>query len=130
MTLHVHIVAQGQDDALNLSRELPGRTQYEGLCIPQTGVNGLEHANGECGRLSRTRLSLSNDVPAADDGQNGSLLDGGGSFEVVGIDAAQEVLLEAQGFEGGCDLYIFGRLEIELAVAGVDAWSLRGPMGE
>lgn len=45
----------------------------------------LENGNGEGGGLASTRLGLRNDVVSFHNGDNSTLLDGGGAFETRSI---------------------------------------------
>lgn len=45
--LNVHVVAEGQDDLLNLLRQLAGGSQDEGLTVIELGVDLGETANGK-----------------------------------------------------------------------------------
>ena len=64
VALHVHIVSEGQHDALDLRRKLARRTEHERLCLAQCCINGLQHGNGEGGGLAGTRLRLRNHIAA------------------------------------------------------------------
>jgi hypothetical protein len=124
VALNVHVVAQCEDDALDLGSELARRREDERLRFADRGVDRLERRDRKGGCLSGSGLGLSNDVPARDDGQDRPLLDGRRLLEVcaegartrsapvretdtesegrtVGIDAAEQVLLQAEGVD--CD---------------------------
>ena len=75
VTLHVHVVAEGQDHLLDLDRQLPGGGEAEHLGLPDGGVDALQDRDGEGGSLSCSRLGLGNDVTTLDDRLDGSLLD-------------------------------------------------------
>lgn len=75
VTLHVHVVSEGQHHLLDLDRQLPGRRETEHLGLPDGGVDALQDGDGEGGSLSCSRLGLGNDVTTLDDRLDGSLLD-------------------------------------------------------
>lgn len=54
----------------------------------------LEDRDGEGGGLSGSRLGLGDDIVSLDDGDDGSLLDGGRSLESVRVDSSEELRLE------------------------------------
>ncbi len=74
MALDVHVIAQGQDDLLNLHGQLSGGGQAQDLSLAHSCVNGLKERNGKSGRLAGSRLSLGYDVPSFHDGLDGPLL--------------------------------------------------------
>ena len=65
---------------------------------------GSEEVDGEGAGLAGTRLGLGNDIATLDEGDDGTLLDGGGLLETVRVDTAQQVLVEGHVIEGGDDL--------------------------
>ena len=76
VTLDVHVVPEGQHHLLDLHGQLPGGGETEHLGLPDGGVDALQDGDREGGRLSRTGLSLGDDVTTLDDRLDGSLLDG------------------------------------------------------
>lgn len=82
MALDIHVVAEGEDDALDLGRQLARRRKDKGLRLTNRGVDRLESRNRERGSFSSSGLGLGNDVAARDDGQNRPLLDGRRLLEV------------------------------------------------
>ena len=81
MALHLHVVADGQQHLLRLLGQFAGGGEDQRLGLHQRGVDVLKNADAEDAGLARTRLRLSNNVSALDDGQNGALLDGGRLFK-------------------------------------------------
>ena len=71
---------------------LPGGGEDESLARLLLGVDLLQDGDGEGGGLAGAGLSLSDDVVAADAGDDGPLLDGRRLLEPVGVDAPQELL--------------------------------------
>lgn len=90
VTLDVHVVTEGENNGLDLGRELTGGGQNEGLCFADGDIDGLEEGNGECGGFTGTGLGLCYDIAALGDGEDSSLLDGGGLFKVWGWSEAIE----------------------------------------
>jgi len=80
----VHVVPEGEDNFLNLLRELTGRCQNESLGAPDREVKLLENGDGEGRGLASTGLSLGDDIVTLDDGNDRTLLDGGGTLEARG----------------------------------------------
>jgi hypothetical protein len=62
VALDVHEVADGDNDLLNLLRQLTGGGQDEGLALLDVRVDLLQDRDGERGGLASTGLGLSNDV--------------------------------------------------------------------
>ena len=85
VALHVHVVSQGEDDRLNLSRELSGGRQNEGLGLPDGDVDGLEDRYGERRGFTGTGLSLGDHVSPLGDWKDGALLDRRGLFKVCSV---------------------------------------------
>ena len=90
-------------DLLGLERELAGGAEDEGLADAAAEVEALEGTDDEGAGLAGAALGLGDDVPAADEGGDGTLLDRGGLLEAVAVDAAQEVVAEGHLVEGGED---------------------------
>ena len=74
--------------------------QDKGLAGIHVDIDTLKGGDGKRAGLTGTRLGLGDNVLAAEDRQDSSLLDEGGLFETVGVDATEEVLLEAHVVEG------------------------------
>lgn len=64
VTLDVHEVTDGDDDLLDLLRQLTSRGQDQGLALLDVWVDLLQDRDRESGRLSGSRLGLSNDIVA------------------------------------------------------------------
>jgi hypothetical protein len=79
---HVHVVAQRENDALRLDRQFTGGREDQRLGLADIAVDRLEGGDRERGSLTGTGLRLGNDVAAAGDGEDGTLLDGRGLFKV------------------------------------------------
>jgi hypothetical protein len=62
VALDVHEVADGDNDLLNLLRQLTGGGQDEGLALLDVRVDLLQDRDGERGGLASAGLGLSNDV--------------------------------------------------------------------
>lgn len=82
MALHVHVVSESEHDRLDLGGQLSSRGEDESLGFSDVGVDGLEDGDGEGRGFTGSGLSLSDDVSTFGDGENGSLLDGGGLLKV------------------------------------------------
>ena len=85
VALHVHVIAERENNLLNLRGELPCRRKDEGLGVTEGDINGLKDADGECSRFTSAGLSLRDDVSALSDGDDGPLLDSGGFLKVWGL---------------------------------------------
>lgn len=77
----LHEVTEGDDNLLDLLGQLAGGGEDQGLALGVGEIQLLEGRDREGGGLSGTRLSLGNDIMALDNGENGTLLDGRGTFE-------------------------------------------------
>jgi len=82
MALHVHVIAERENNLLNLRGELPRRREDEGLGVAEGDIDRLEDADGERGRFTRAGLSLCDNIAALSDGHDGPLLDSGRFLEV------------------------------------------------
>mmetsp|Transcript_42016 Transcript_42016/g.68047 ORF Transcript_42016/g.68047 Transcript_42016/m.68047 type:complete len:226 (+) Transcript_42016:629-1306(+) len=109
--LHVQVIAQSQADLLTLLCELACWRKEERLRLPGAGVHGLERAQAEDAGLARATLRLNDHITTLEDWQDGTLLHGRGALEAVGINAAQQVLLQAQRVKGWEHLNVLGCLE-------------------
>ena len=119
VALHVHVVTQGEHNRLDLCCKFTRGAKDQSLCLADSHVDRLEDGDRECRGLSRSGLSLGDDVPSLDDGKNSSLLNSRGFFEVfyasenarmalvwiltVSVDATQQVLLQTEVVEGRHD---------------------------
>ena len=72
--------------------------------------------------LTGTRLRLRYNVPAFGDGHDGSLLDRRWLLKVVGVDAADEILLEVHLVERRRHADFLAALKDQFLVAGVIHW--------
>ena len=84
VAFYVHVVAEGDDDLLNLLSKLTGRGKDESLGAPNAEVELLEDGDGEGCGLASTGLGLSDDIVTLDDRDNRTLLDGGRTLETLG----------------------------------------------
>jgi hypothetical protein len=84
MAFNVHVVAEGDDDLLNLLSKFTGRCEDESLGASDGEVELLEDGDGEGCGLASTGLGLSDDIVTLDDGDNRTLLDGRRTFETAG----------------------------------------------
>jgi hypothetical protein len=80
----IHVVAESDDDLLNLLNALAGRREDKSLCTPDREVEFLKDRNGEGRNLASTGLGLSDDVVALDDRDDRALLDDRGTLETMG----------------------------------------------
>ena len=80
----VHVVAESNDDLLNLLSKLTGRCKDESLGAPDREVEFLEDGDGECCGFASAGLGLSDDIVTLDDGDDRTLLDGGRTLETLG----------------------------------------------
>ena len=62
--LHVHVVAESQDDLLDLDGQLAGRREHQDLGLPHGRVDRLKDGDREGRSLTGTGLGLGNDVTA------------------------------------------------------------------
>mmetsp|Transcript_138 Transcript_138/g.252 ORF Transcript_138/g.252 Transcript_138/m.252 type:complete len:462 (+) Transcript_138:109-1494(+) len=116
--LDVQVVAEGQANLLTLLGQLARGREEEDLRLALLRRHRLQRAQAEDARLARAALRLHDDVPALQDGQDGALLHGGRALEAVGVDAAEQVFLQAQRIEGRQHLHILGGLEDKALVVG------------
>lgn len=64
VALNVHEVTDGDDDLLDLLRQLTGGSEDESLALLDVGVDLLEDRDGEGSGLASTGLGLSNHIMA------------------------------------------------------------------
>jgi hypothetical protein len=64
MAVNVHEVTNGNNDFLNLLGQFASGGEDKSLAGLDRRINLLENRDGECGRLSSTRLGLSDDIAA------------------------------------------------------------------
>jgi hypothetical protein len=81
----VHIVAEGDDDLLNLLCKFAGWGEDERLGSFDRHVQSLENGNGKGRSLAGARLGLCDHVVALDYGDDGSLLNRRGALETGGM---------------------------------------------
>ena len=91
VTFNIHVVAEGNNNFLNLLSELTGRCEDESLGTPNREVELLEDGDGEGCGLAGTGLGLSDDIVTLDDGDNRTLLNGRRTFETLG-DKMSEII--------------------------------------
>lgn len=94
------------------------------LRLAHSCIDDLEDRDGEGGCLSRSRLRLGDGVAAFADLHNSTRLHSRRRLVSVGIDAAQQVLLQVHGLEGRRDRDLFGGGELHLVV-GISVDSVR-----
>ena len=92
VTFNVHIVTKGNDDLLDLLSELTGWCEDESLGAFDREVELLKDGDGEGRSLASAGLCLSDDIVTPDDGDNCTLLDGGGTFEPRGEKASKIIV--------------------------------------
>eukprot|EP01084_Bolivina_argentea_P016198 30326_1 len=91
------------DDLVGLLGKLASGGEDKALQVAVAEVQTLEEADGEGTGLAGTRLGLGDDVTTTDEGGDGALLDGRGLLETVGVDTAQQALVQRHVIEGGDD---------------------------
>jgi hypothetical protein len=84
MAFDVHVVAESDNDLLNLLGKLTGRCEDESLGAFDGEVELLEDGDGKCCSFASTGLSLSDDIVTLDYRDDGSLLDSGRTLETIG----------------------------------------------
>mmetsp|Transcript_20996 Transcript_20996/g.42655 ORF Transcript_20996/g.42655 Transcript_20996/m.42655 type:complete len:386 (+) Transcript_20996:219-1376(+) len=75
VALRRHVVAQCEDNLLNLLGKLAGRRKQKRLTVLERHIHALKATNGESGRLASPRLRLGDSVTALDQGKGSPLLD-------------------------------------------------------
>lgn len=83
MALDVHVVAQSDNDLLDLLCQLTRGRKDKRLGALDRHVEFLEDGNRECRGLARAGLRLRNDVVTFDDGDDSALLDGRRALKTV-----------------------------------------------
>mmetsp|Transcript_46371 Transcript_46371/g.91479 ORF Transcript_46371/g.91479 Transcript_46371/m.91479 type:complete len:468 (-) Transcript_46371:756-2159(-) len=106
VALDLEVVSKRDDDFLDLKRQLARGSEDQGLASHNLIVNALENRDGERGRLSGSRLSLTDGVPFVEDRLDASLLNGRGLLKTVRVDSSQKFLAEVQSVEGLSHLVI------------------------
>ena len=116
------VVATGQvqanlgDDVVRLDRKLAGGREHEALHAAVAEVQALQQANREGTGLAGTGLRLRNDVTAADERGDGTLLDGGRLLKTVRVDTAKQRLVQRHVVERRDDtdvsLVVFERVVV------------------
>jgi len=84
VTFDVHIVAESNDDLLNLLSKLAGRGEDESLGALEREVEFLEDGDGEGGGFASAGLSLGDDIVGLDDRDDRTLLNGGRTLKTIG----------------------------------------------
>lgn len=95
MTLHVHVVAESHDDALNLGGQLACWGEDEGLGFADGRIDDLEHTNGESRSLAGSGLRLGNCIAALADLDDGTGLNSRGRLVTVSVDSTKKRLCQA-----------------------------------
>ena len=90
VTLYVHVVAQREDDGLDLRREFAGGRENECLGLSEGNVDGLQHRDGKGSRFTRAGLGLRDDISTLRYGEDSTLLDRGGFFKVCTVPGVRE----------------------------------------
>ena len=97
VALHAEVVTERAHDLLDLLRELARGREHQRLALLLFVVELLQHAGAERRRLTGTGLRLLDHVQALGEGDDTALLDRGRLLETVGVDAAEEVLVQVHG---------------------------------
>ena len=84
MAFDIHVVAESNNDFLNLLSKLTGRCDDECLSRYYCRVEFLEDGDGKGCSLASTRLSLSDDIVILDYGDDCTLLDSGRTLKTIG----------------------------------------------
>jgi len=84
VTFYVHVVAESNDNLLDLLNKLTAQCEDESLGVSGGQVELLEDGYGEGCNLASTGIGLSNDIVTLDDGNNRTLLDSGRVGETLG----------------------------------------------
>lgn len=95
MALHVHVVAESHDDALNLGGQLARWGEDECLGFADGRIDDLEHANGESRSFASSGLRLGNCITALADLDDGAGLNSRGGLVTIGVDSTKERLCQA-----------------------------------
>mmetsp|Transcript_9826 Transcript_9826/g.21860 ORF Transcript_9826/g.21860 Transcript_9826/m.21860 type:complete len:325 (-) Transcript_9826:163-1137(-) len=90
MDLEFHVVSEGNNDLLDLLGELTSGCEDEGLAFAEFGVKFGEGSDGEGGGFTRSRLSLSNQIPSQHGRLNSPLLNSTRLLKSIGVDPPQE----------------------------------------
>lgn len=85
----VHVVTEGDDDLLDLLRELTSGSKNQSLGPPDSGVNLLEDGDGEGSGLASARLGLSDNIVTLDDRDDGPLLNSRWTLETTNVCVSQ-----------------------------------------
>ena len=102
VTLHVHVIAQREDDGLDLRREFAGGREDERLSLSDGDVDGLEHCDGESSGFTRTRLGLRDDIPTLRYRENSTLLNRGGLFKICTVHVLESGMEREEGVNAHC----------------------------
>lgn len=101
VALDVHVVAEGEDDFLDLLRQLAGRGKDQSLRALDGHVELLEDGDGERRRLAGAGLRLGNHVVAFDDGNDGALLDRRRALKTVSMDRGDGPTVTSRAYYAG-----------------------------
>lgn len=123
VAVDLHVVAECDDDLLDLLGELTSGGKDERLDGLDARVDALQNGDREGGGLAGTGLSLSNHIVTLDDGDDSTRLNRRGTLETVGVDTTEKLLLELHvvkvvndGLPVGLDLAI-GDVEVVASLA-------------
>mmetsp|Transcript_19509 Transcript_19509/g.42399 ORF Transcript_19509/g.42399 Transcript_19509/m.42399 type:complete len:369 (+) Transcript_19509:1318-2424(+) len=127
--LDVHVVTEGQDDLLNLARQLTSWGQDQGLALLDLLIDHGETTDRECCGFTGTGLGLGDQVPSRNCGSDGTLLDGRGFLETVRVNTTEEFLGKLHAIKGFDDLVPVGRNVGVGQLAGSAIFAIRGGIG-
>lgn len=108
VALNLHVLAKGKDNLLDLVGQLSSGGNDQSLGLLNLLVNVLQSRDREGGSLTSTRLGLGKDIVTLDDGQDGSLLNGGRVLKTVTVDTSEQLVLESKVVERGNNLVVVG----------------------
>jgi hypothetical protein len=111
VALDFHVVPECEAHLVDLLRQLAGGGQDQGLAHVVARVDLMERSDHEGGGLPGSGLGLADGVAAVQDRLDPALLDGARLLETVGVDPAQEVLVQVQVIEGVHRLVIIRPLD-------------------
>jgi hypothetical protein len=119
-----HLRTHGSGMAVRKAETRPQGLQRPQIVLSQRGrgvhplsrldIDQLARGDRDERRFARSRLRLSDDVAPSDDGQDGPLLDRGRLLKAVGVQAPQQILLQAHLIKAVNDLDALGGLELSL----------------
>ena len=113
------VVTDAGEDFVGLNGKFSGGRKDQSLEGLLAEVKTSEGADGEGTGLTSTGLSLSDDITLVDEGNDGTLLNGGGLFETVRVDTAEEKLVKWHIIEGSVTLDINGIINEGVVIVGL-----------